>query len=281
MGGIGVSFAQKYSSRPFLRFAIPFKFFLMAALLNIPAKNDSLLYPSAQVYDWGTTLVIAPHPTFEFLGCGGAMILLRQMGYRVRILFVGDGREYADDSATAEDLTGITASNKSDISDLIQRVGISPEAATYFDLRANLLPQRSEPGFEEAVRMCLNQLEYFQPETVLLPFLNQSHRDTLATWQIVREASRMSKYPLRMVEYRLWSGTSQEEIDTSVPVHYKHWRLDIKDVIDLKLSALDSHWQPQPVLPWQNMNEGVLTHLSNPWEVYLEYDSRDTHKFGR
>ncbi|MGB3584962.1 MAG: hypothetical protein WBA23_00410 [Tunicatimonas sp.] len=58
--------------------------------------NESLLHPAAQVYDWGSTLVVAPHPTADVLGCGGAVALLQQAGFSVRIVFVGDG-EVADD----------------------------------------------------------------------------------------------------------------------------------------------------------------------------------------
>ena len=40
---------------------------------------------------WGTTLVVAPHPDDESLGCGGAIALLRQQEQTVQVLFVSDG----------------------------------------------------------------------------------------------------------------------------------------------------------------------------------------------
>ena len=39
----------------------------------------------------GSVLVLAPHPDDESLGCGGAMILHRRQGDRVKVVFVTDG----------------------------------------------------------------------------------------------------------------------------------------------------------------------------------------------
>ena len=43
------------------------------------------------VIDWGKTLVVAPHPDDESLGCGGAIVLLRKFGNEVTVLTVSDG----------------------------------------------------------------------------------------------------------------------------------------------------------------------------------------------
>ncbi|MEQ9438582.1 MAG: PIG-L family deacetylase [Cyclobacteriaceae bacterium] len=236
--------------------------------------TDSLLYPSAQVYDWGTTLVVSPHPNHEVLGCGGAMALLRQMGFRVHILFVGDGSNDQSMEALAgqpwEDET-----SSEEICNLIGKVGVSQDAAVFLNLKENLIPQREQPGFEEAVRLCMNELEIFQPETILFPFLDQGDRDVQATWQIIREAARQSFYPIRMIEYRLWSWSNLHGSEDRTETHRKSWRLDIKEVIDLKISALDSHLQQQHLLPWRNADQEMLVQQANPWEVYLEYNSLD------
>ncbi len=93
--------------------------------------NESFLHPAAQVYDWGSTLVVAPHPTADVLGCGGAVALLQQAGFSVRIVFVGDG-EVADDQPNE----GSTA--KASLCQRMENVGISNEATTFLNLRENL-----------------------------------------------------------------------------------------------------------------------------------------------
>ena len=43
------------------------------------------------VLNWGKTLVVAPHPDDESLGCGGAIALLRKFGREVSVLTMSDG----------------------------------------------------------------------------------------------------------------------------------------------------------------------------------------------
>ena len=40
---------------------------------------------------FGTTVIIAPHPDDESLGCGGIIALLKKAGRLVKIIFVSDG----------------------------------------------------------------------------------------------------------------------------------------------------------------------------------------------
>ena len=49
------------------------------------------LVPAETVRAWGKTLVVAPHPDDESLGCGGAIALLSGFGCPVHVLFISDG----------------------------------------------------------------------------------------------------------------------------------------------------------------------------------------------
>ncbi|MEM9833444.1 MAG: hypothetical protein AAF944_22625 [Bacteroidota bacterium] len=230
-------------------------------------NSESLLYPSSQVYDWGSTLVVSPHPNAEVLGCGGAMALLRQIGFRVHLLFIGDELELTDSNQVSPE------EGKPEIYQRVEQVGISDDAIISLNLRNEFIPLRSTPGFDEAVRLFLNELESFQPDTILLPFADQGSQDVQATWQIARQAASQSYYPIRMVEYGLWSRVSAG-INTGQAVNQSRiWRLDIKEVIDQKSRALAGYGQSEYQFPWRNSQQELLVHQANPWEVYLEYVS--------
>ena len=226
-------------------------------------QRKALLYPSAQVYDWGTTLAIAPYPDHQILGCSGAIALLRQMGYRVRTLFIGDGCSsfgHRQNSSLAE----LREIAKSESLEAMAYLGISEEAGTYFQLCDGLFPHQGEPGFEEAVRLVMNELDHLEPETVLLPMLTHDQPDLLATWQIVRESLRKFPASIKVVEYPLLNAQVADTRMVKPTAEHKVWRLDVKSVLDDKVSALQL---------FQNRRAMSLPSPDtiHTWETYIEY----------
>lgn len=53
-------------------------------------REPQLLLPITALANY-PTLIVAPHPDDESLGCGGAIALLRQLGGAVKVLVVSDG----------------------------------------------------------------------------------------------------------------------------------------------------------------------------------------------
>ena len=221
-------------------------------------RAKPLLYPSAQVYDWGTTLAVAPYPDHQILGCGGSLALLRQMGYRVRTLFLG-GRPPAADQAT-HDPRG-TSEEASRVA--IAQLGISEEASTCLRIRDGLFPHQNDPGFEESTRLVINQLQELEPDTVLLPKLTHDQPDLLATWQIIRKAVQQFAAPLRLIEYVLLEQQLRGTAVTKPTAEHTVWRLDIKEVMDQKAEAVQL---------FQKCALLTASPADMPsWEVYVEY----------
>lgn len=225
--------------------------------------RKALLYPSAQVYDWGTTLIIAPRPDHQLLGCGGAIVLLRQMGYRVRVLFVGDGLSAYRPEGHLHSVTELRQISQRESQRAVASLGVSEEASVYFQLRDGLFPQRGEPGFDESVRLVTNQLHDLEPDTVVMPMLSHDDPDLLATWQIVREALHRFSAPLRTIEYFLLNEQREAPVVKPTAEH-EIWRLDVKEARDEKIRALQlfRRQETAEVPP----PEAVL-----PWETYVEY----------
>ena len=222
----------------------------------------ALLYPSAQVYEWATTLVVAPYPDHQLLSCGGAIALLRQMGYRVRTLFVGDGGLTLKESSPETIIECRTIAQR-ESAEAMAYVGVCQEANVCLGLRDGLFPHQGQPGFEESVRLVLNELDDLEPDTILLPLLADDQPDLLATYQIVREALRRFPVSVRQVEYALLAPQVPKEETGKPTAEHKVWRLDVREVLDQKLDALRSlqrhHAARMPVL------ESI-----RPWETYVE-----------
>ena len=229
------------------------------------SSRKALLYPSAQVYEWGTTLIVAPYPDHQLLSCGGAIALLRQMGYRVRTLFVGDGRNSLDTQQYSS-TTNLNKVIQQESLEAMAEVGVCEDANVYLQLRDGLFPHQGEPGFEESVRLVINQLDDLEPDTVVLPMLTYDCPDLTATWQILREALRRFPASVKVVEYELLTTPTTEATLSKPTAEYKVWRLDVKETMDQKIKALQ-YFLNRKVL---NMTSIESLH---PWETYVEYQT--------
>lgn len=236
--------------------------------------EDVLMYPASKVYDWETTLVVAPQPEDESLGCGGAIALLRHMGYRVHILYVTHGNI----DKTNEPLTEpfVRKIKEEEAISSLEKLGVTEESATFLHIRDHLVPKRGEPGFEESVRLCINELESFMPQTVLLPCRFHPYDDHYASWEIMQEAISYMPYRINTVEYMVWKGAESNQEIASTDV-LKPWRLDIKTVMDQKIKAIAEHrTQKEEIINWHNVQTTDKQHLgfTQPWETYLEAGNR-------
>ncbi len=239
--------------------------------------EDILLYPSSKVYEWETTLVVAPHPEDESLGCGGAIALLRHMGYRVHVLYFTHGSEINAEKPAATNRYMKPIKTKEAINALAQ-LGMSEDAADFLHVSGGLVPHQEEAGFEELVRLCLNKLESFLPDTVVLPYRYHPYKDHDACWEIMQAAVRQMPYPIRVIEYMLWKGEKAGEIIT--PDTMKPWRLDIKSVMEQKIKSIAEHrTQKDDLIRWNQSGLSSSTSKRNlgfaqPWETYLESKSQ-------
>ncbi len=234
--------------------------------------DDLLMYPASKVYDWETTLVVAPQPEDESLGCGGAIALLREKGYRVHILYFTHG--YMENiSKPAQTGTMLKKMKEEEAKAALETLKVTEESATFLHIRNQLVPKKGEPGFEEAVRLSLNELESYLPATVLLPCRFHPYEDHFATWQIMMEAIGKMPYQIRTLEYMIWKGEQEhQEIVTHEAV--KPWRLDIKHVMQQKINAIAQHHSQEQTPPLRNPSSLAKQQKeyekTQPWETYLE-----------
>ena len=217
------------------------------------ARPKALLYPAAQVYEWETTLVVAPYPDHQWLGCAGAIALLRRMGYRVRVLFLGSAPHLSSHAAETSSLIEALAYLK-----------ICEGAMINLQLQPELFPHRGTPGFAEAARLMTRELEDLNPDSLVVPLLNNELPDLLATRQIIEDALQQFALPPKVIEYPLLDLQALTSSVTKPTNEYDVWRLDVREVADDKAAAL------------QKFRRRNATLVPSPddipaWETYLEY----------
>lgn len=239
-------------------------------LLN---PDDLPLLPVATLAH-GSTLVIAPHPDDESLGCGGAIALLRRLGCIVRVLVISDGT-LSHPRSRRYPTHALQTLREQETSCAVTKLGVEPEAVTFLRLKDGSLPFKGVAGFDEAVNQCCAYLSVFTPATVILPWRRDPHPDHRASWGLISTATAKLNLSPRLVEYPIWDWDPTQRGDTPASSEITAWRLDISAVLPQKMQAIAAH-RSQTTDLIDDDPEGfrltpeMLANFTRPWELYLE-----------
>ncbi len=241
-----------------------------------PLANPAVLplHAATTVRAFGSTVVVAPHPDDESLGCGGAIALLRAQDYPVRVLVISDGTLSHPHSRRypAPALRGL---REAETLSALAVLGVEASQVTFLRLQDGSVPMPGAIGFERAVSQCCDYLTTLAPRTIFIPCRYDPHPDHRATWQLIH-TSVANKHPLpRLIEYPIWDWDPQQQSKLPTPDRRRAWRLDISGVLALKLKAI-SAYRSQTTNLIDDDPEGfrltpeMLANFAYPWEVYLE-----------
>lgn len=183
------------------------------------------------VADLGRTLVLAPHPDDETIGCGGLLALLGRAGAAVQVVLLTDGvgshrqsREYP--AARLREL------RQREMTAALRELGHGPQCLVSLGLPDGGVPTRGEPGFDAVVRRLARITRCFRPHTVLMPMRDDAHPDHRATCAAGAAACLVAAPEARRFEYPIWGGNDDSR---------SFWQLDISAVMDDKRRALALH----------------------------------------
>ncbi|QJW90065.1 PIG-L family deacetylase [Spirosoma taeanense] len=230
--------------------------------------------PLTDLGQLGTTLVVAPHPDDESLGCGGTIARLRQSGYPVHVLFVSDGSMSHPNSPSfpAERLRAL---REAEAREAVQILGVAPEQVTFLRLPDSRVPTPGEPEFREAVTSMRQVLTRVKPTTVLVPWRRDPHRDHRASWQMLQTALENQTEPPRVLEYLIWLWELGSEADMPQADEMNVWRVAIDSVLAQRNQAIAAHRSQVTRLIDDDptafyLSPELLTHFDAPRELFLE-----------
>lgn len=232
------------------------------------------LYPKTTVAEFGTTLIVAPHPDDETLGCGGAIALLAQFGHPVQVLVISDGTASHPNSRKYPE-PKLRSLREQETLNALKLLGIKRSALTFLGLKDSAVPTPGNTGFEQAVAQCQTYLTALTPATICLPWRRDPHADHRASWQIMAQAISNLLISPRILEYPIWSWEQIEDHDLPTPQQVQAWRLDISSVLPQKLAAI-AQYRSQTTDLIDDDPDGfqltpeVLAHFDRNWELYLE-----------
>lgn len=194
----------------------------------------------ALLHRFGTTVVIAPHPDDESLGCGGTIARLRQAGSTVHVIFTSDGsmshphsKQYPADR--------LRQLREAEAQEALRILGVAAEAVQFMRLKDTQVPTPEHPDFAGAVADLVRRLDALAPDTVLVPWRRDPHADHRASWHLTRAAvGQMLRRPA-VLEYPIWLWELGTDDDLPQPGEVQVRSVDISPVMDLKQRAIAAH----------------------------------------
>lgn len=218
-------------------------------------------------------LVVAPHPDDEALGCGGAIALLRLMGYTVRVLVMSDGTQSHPQSQKYPK-SALQQLRAAETIAAMGLLGVERADITFLELPDGSVPGADTVGFERAVDRCYRYSIETSPRVVFLPWRYDPHPDHRATWQILHAALKQGSSVPRSIEYPIWDWDLQQR-GLLAGGGLTPWRLDIAAVLELKRQAIGMY-RSQITDTIDDDPNGfrlspeMLSNFVRPWEVYFE-----------
>ncbi|MBS0418961.1 MAG: PIG-L family deacetylase [Proteobacteria bacterium] len=192
------------------------------------------------------TMVIAPHPDDELLGCGGTLLRRKAEGTELAWLIVTGISEAAGYSAEA------VAARDAEIAQVAARVGFDQ----VFNLRL-ATARLDELPRADLVRRFSSAFEAFAPTEVLVPHPSDVHTDHRLVFETAAACTKWFRYPsvTRVLAYETLSET---EFGLDADSYFRpNFYVDISRYLEAKLEALTIYRSELGQFPFPRSAEAV------------------------
>jgi LmbE family N-acetylglucosaminyl deacetylase len=249
--------------------------------MNLPLFKPSLLQDpvdlplrSINTIASGLSLVVAPHPDDETLGCGGAIALLRALGHPVHVLVMSDGT-LSHPRSLRYPARRLKAVRAAETLEALSILGVAAPNVTFLGLPDGSIPTLNSPQLHAAVARCCTHLQALQPRTIWLPLQSDPHPDHRATWRLIQAALMNLHLSPRIIEYPIWDWDLAQRGEFSNTSTQTAWRLDIQAVLPNKLKAIAAYRSQTTDLINDDpegfrLTPDMLANFERPWELYME-----------
>ena len=225
-------------------------------------------------------LIVAPHPDDETFGCGGLIKLKRAAGVPVRVAILTDGEAVA--GGLCERAVTVAAARKREALNACHRLGLDGDSVRWLHIPDGKLPYPGQPGFDEATRALLAEIEAFVPGEVYCPHLQDVRPDHVAATHFTHQALRLWSRPCAIFHYPVWmwyhaSMGLRRRLNVAGA-----WRLDVSTVLSDKEHAmaayLDAPKTSQGYPYCGRLSRAFLRNFRREYEVYFPA-SADSARF--
>ncbi len=195
------------------------------------------------------TLVFAPHPDDETLGCGGTIIKKKKAGAEVNVAFMTT--HLSSSSNEGSNLRAKEAEAACRI------LGVEKKDIVFLELDDVM----NSDAMSFAIKKVTALLKLKQPDDIFIPYYNDNHFEHKITNRIVVSALQMYNLDTIIFEYPIWTWKHWPWISVSLLNYRKIMKglslimlrdfrcsCYIGDILTVKKAALDQHNSQMPLL---------------------------------
>jgi LmbE family N-acetylglucosaminyl deacetylase len=217
-----------------------------------------------------TSLILAPHPDDETLGCGGLIASLCERGRPPVIVAVTDGTGSHPGSASYPPAR-LKAVREAELRCAAAILGLDERRVLFLGLPDTRVPQDG-PCFDRAVRRIANVVRAHDVATIFVTWTHDPHCDHQATARIAAAAALLTE--ARLMLYPVW-GRLLARDQTLPAVQVAGARLDIRAQLPRKRRAVAAHATQYSDLIADDPNafrlpSELLAAFDQPFEVFLD-----------
>ena len=236
---------------------------VLAAMKELPFAD------AGQIVGNATTMVVAPHPDDEVLGCGGLIAILADRGLTPVVVFITDGG-MSHPSSQKYPRAELVALREIEAKQATSILGIPQDRLRFLRLPDSRAPQAG-PEFDAVVADIVSLATEFKCKSILAPWSFDPHCDNLAAHKMAAAAAQAVQ--ICHFSYPVWGWTLLQDLDLG-QLHLDGWRVDISSQLCVKFRALQAHASQLTGLIDDDatgfrLDEVTLRRMTHNFEVFL------------
>jgi LmbE family N-acetylglucosaminyl deacetylase len=233
-------------------------------------RMEALPFADLDAIAPGTSLILAPHPDDETLGCGGLIASLCAHGRPPVIVVVTDGTGSHPGSASYPPAR-LKSVREAELRKAAAILGVGPERVHLLGLRDTQAPQEGA-GFAAAVQEIASIIRAYEAATIFASWEHDTHGDHKTAARMARAAAQSTG--ARLLFYPVWGWLLPPE--QQLPLgRVNGARLHIGSLLPRKQRAIAAHASQTSDLITDDPNgfrlpSHMLALFERPFEVFLD-----------
>ncbi len=204
-------------------------------LLSAPLLNASGL-----AQDIGRTLIVAPHPDDEALGCGGLIALLNSQDAEVHIVFVTNGGA-SHPNSNAYSTFKLQELRKLEAISSCLSLGVRKDNIHFMELKDSKLHELKEYDKSEFSKRLNSIFKSCHFDSIVVTWRRDAHSDHRETYKLCQTFIKQLKRPIQIIEYPIWLWKNGKISDWPKYNEVEPFRLNIENALETKLNAIQQH----------------------------------------